>query len=94
MTWFLREEEWVVSTRSEFEDRLAVLLAGRAGEELLIGEPTTGARGDLEQASRLARRMVAELGMGELLGASASAMGTVDTDVERPLSEVAAARRG
>jgi cell division protease FtsH len=107
MTWFLREEEWVVSTRSELEDRLAVLLAGRAGEELLIGEPTTGARGDLEQASRLARRMVAELGMGELLGlvpegvglghggreVSDRVVGTVDADVERLLASARARAR-
>ncbi len=67
MTWFAREEEWLLATRSELEAQLAILLGGRAAEELLTGEPTSGARTDLEQASRLARRMIVEFGMGSAL---------------------------
>jgi cell division protease FtsH len=46
--------------------RLAILLGGRAGEELATGEITTGSENDLIEATRLARRMVARWGMGRL----------------------------
>jgi cell division protease FtsH len=46
--------------------RLAVMLGGRTSEELMIGEPTTGAENDLVEATRLARRMVTRWGMGSL----------------------------
>jgi len=46
--------------------RLAVMLGGRSGEEVAIGEITTGAENDLLQATRLARRMVTSWGMSEL----------------------------
>jgi len=46
--------------------RLAVMLGGRSGEEVAIGEITTGAESDLLQATRLARRMVTSWGMSEL----------------------------
>jgi cell division protease FtsH len=46
--------------------RLAVMLGGRSGEEIAIGEITTGAENDLLQATRLARRMVSSWGMSEL----------------------------
>ena len=65
-TWFLPEEDWHVASQSQLEGRLAVLLAGRAAEEILTGERTSGAQDDLDKATQLARRMVAELGMGEL----------------------------
>jgi cell division protease FtsH len=46
--------------------RLAVMLGGRAAEEIAIGDITTGAENDLVEATRLARRMVTRWGMGEL----------------------------
>jgi len=46
--------------------RLAVMLGGRSGEEIAIGEITTGAENDLLQATQLARRMVTTWGMSEL----------------------------
>lgn len=46
--------------------RLAVMLGGRAAENLAIGDVTTGAEQDLVQASRLARRMITQWGMGDL----------------------------
>jgi len=46
--------------------RLAVMLGGRAAEEIAIGEVTTGAENDLVEATRLARRMVTRWGMGKL----------------------------
>jgi cell division protease FtsH len=47
------------------------MMGGRAAEELIIGEITTGAQNDLEQAAKLARRMVTQWGMSEELGVMA-----------------------
>jgi cell division protease FtsH len=52
----------------ELEDRITVLLGGRAAEEVSFGEISSGGGNDLERATDIARRMVAELGMSELLG--------------------------
>jgi len=54
--------------RSYLLGRLAVLLGGRASEEVVFEEPTTGAENDLEQATKLARRMVGAWGMDESIG--------------------------
>src|SRR5690606_8503010 len=54
--------------RQELYDRIAVLLAGRAAEEIVFGEISTGAGNDLERATDIARRMVAELGMSSRIG--------------------------
>ncbi len=48
--------------------RLAVALGGRAGEQLVLGEVSSGAENDLEVATNFARRMVERWGMGERLG--------------------------
>ncbi|MBX6377060.1 MAG: ATP-dependent zinc metalloprotease FtsH [Clostridia bacterium] len=61
-------EDRYLITKSEIEDRIAVLLAGRAAEELVYGEVTTGAQDDLERATKMARRMITEFGMSEELG--------------------------
>ena len=55
-------------TRSELEDRIAVLLGGRAAEEVVYGEISTGAHNDLERATEMARLMVTQYGMSEALG--------------------------
>jgi cell division protease FtsH len=55
-------------TRSELLDRLAVLLGGRAAEELVFEEVSTGAQNDLQRASDIARSMVTEYGMSDRLG--------------------------
>jgi cell division protease FtsH len=55
-------------TRSELIERLTVLLAGRAAEELVFEEISTGAQDDLERATHMARSMVAAYGMSEKLG--------------------------
>jgi cell division protease FtsH len=55
-------------TRGELEDRIAVLLGGRAAEEVVYGEISTGAHNDLERATEMARLMVTQYGMSEQLG--------------------------
>jgi len=67
-TRFLPSEDRYLWSKSQFNDRLAVSLGGRVAEELTFGEITTGAQNDLEQATKLARKMVTEYGMSEKLG--------------------------
>jgi cell division protease FtsH len=62
-----REDKSLYS-RGEIIDRMVSLLGGRAAEEVLLGEISTGAADDLERASGMARRMVTELGMSTSLG--------------------------
>src|SRR3989449_150947 len=68
MTYQLPTEDRFLLTRSEMEDRIAVLLGGRVAEELVYGEISTGAHNDLERATELARLMVTKYGMSERLG--------------------------
>ena len=67
-TLTLPEEDRWYETRTELEERLAHMLGGRAAEELVLGEVSTGAHNDLEQVTKIARRMVMEYGMSEELG--------------------------
>ena len=62
------EEDRYLASRSELRARLLVLMGGRASEEIIFGDVTTGAHNDIEVATRLARRMVCEFGMSEKLG--------------------------
>ena len=64
----LPTEDQFVATRAELEDRLAGLLGGRAAEELVFGESSTGTENDLARATAIARQMVTTLGMSELIG--------------------------
>ncbi len=64
----LPTEDRYLMTRSELLDKLAVLLGGRAAEELIYSEVSTGAQNDLEQATEIARAMVMDYGMSEKLG--------------------------
>ncbi|OLD30101.1 MAG: cell division protein FtsH [Candidatus Rokuibacteriota bacterium] len=68
MTYQLPTEDRFLMTRSELDDRLAVLLGGRVAEELVYGEISTGAHNDLERASELVRLMVMKYGMSERVG--------------------------
>ena len=67
-TLALPTEDKHMQTRSELRDQLAMLLAGRTAEELVFGDPTTGAQDDIERATHLARAMVTEFGMTDALG--------------------------
>jgi cell division protease FtsH len=73
-TWFVQEEERRLYTRAQMSARLASMMGGRAAEELVSGEPTSGAQDDIERATALARRMVCELGMSERVGAISLSM--------------------
>ena len=67
-TMMLPEEERFVTSRSKLYDDLVSLLAGRAAEEIALGEISTGAHNDLERVTKTARKMVMEWGMSEKLG--------------------------
>ncbi|MCW2496664.1 MAG: ftsH, partial [Jatrophihabitans sp.] len=68
-TLVLPLEDRYTQTRSEILDQLVYALGGRAAEELVFHEPTTGASNDIEKATALARAMVVEYGMSSKLGA-------------------------
>ena len=64
----LPDEERYLMSEPELRDRIAVLLGGRAAEEIVFGYGTTGAHDDLRRATEIARRMVMEFGMSEKVG--------------------------
>ena len=68
VTQTLPEEEMLNLTKSKAENTLAFLFGGRAAEELVFKDFTTGAGNDIEKATELARRMVCEWGMSKKLG--------------------------
>jgi cell division protease FtsH len=63
------EDDKELMTRSEMIARLVFALGGRAAEELVFHEPTTGASSDIDQATKIAKAMVTEYGMSGRLGA-------------------------
>ncbi|HZX38708.1 MAG TPA: ATP-dependent zinc metalloprotease FtsH [Streptomyces sp.] len=68
-TMVLPDEDRYSTTRNEMLDQLAYMLGGRAAEELVFHDPTTGAANDIEKATATARSMVTRYGMTERLGA-------------------------
>jgi cell division protease FtsH len=68
LTLSLPTEDRFLTSRSALMDQLAMILGGRAAEELVFNEITTGAANDLERATAMARQMVTRLGMSEKLG--------------------------
>ncbi|MFK0046751.1 ATP-dependent zinc metalloprotease FtsH [Streptomyces sp. NPDC090741] len=68
-TMVLPDEDRYSTTRNEMLDQLAYMLGGRAAEELVFHDPTTGAANDIEKATATARAMVTQYGMTERLGA-------------------------
>ncbi|MCP5030097.1 MAG: ATP-dependent metallopeptidase FtsH/Yme1/Tma family protein [Actinomycetia bacterium] len=67
-TLALPNEDKYLRTQSELLDQLAMLLGGRTAEELIFGDPTTGAADDIERVTDLARSMITEWGMSSALG--------------------------
>lgn len=68
-TMVLPDQDKYSQARGQLLDKLAYMLGGRAAEELVFHDPTTGAGDDIEKATKLARAMVMQYGMTESLGA-------------------------
>ena len=68
-TMVLPDEDKYSQSRAQLLDELAYTLGGRAAEELVFHDPTTGAANDIEKASALARAMVTQYGLSEKIGA-------------------------
>jgi cell division protease FtsH len=68
VTHFLPIDDRRIYSKKYCEQNLTALLGGRAAEELVLGDPTTGAGNDLESATQLARRMVSNWGMSDKVG--------------------------
>jgi len=67
-TIHLPEDDRYLQSKAKFEDEVTGLLGGRAAEELAFGEVTTGSSNDLENATKIARAMVTQYGMSDVLG--------------------------
>ncbi|MFH0912437.1 MAG: ATP-dependent zinc metalloprotease FtsH [Patescibacteria group bacterium] len=67
-TWNMPITDKYLHSKTQFIDELAVMMAGRAAEQLVFKEITTGAANDLQRATELARKMVLRFGMSEKLG--------------------------
>ena len=67
-TMQVEEDEHFLTTRAEAKNKIAVLCGGRAAEELIFGEMTTGASNDIEKATGIARAMVTQYGMSDKFG--------------------------
>ena len=65
--WLPMEDKYT-QRRNELLDDLVVSMGGRVAEEIIFGDVTSGARGDIQMATRLARKMVCEWGMSEKMG--------------------------
>jgi cell division protease FtsH len=62
------EEEKYLNSRKELEEMVIGLLGGRAAEELVFGDVTTGASNDIEKATQICRSMITEYGMSDKFG--------------------------
>ncbi|MFL6528920.1 MAG: cell division protein FtsH, partial [Chthoniobacterales bacterium] len=67
-TMWLPEEDKYTNRKNELLDSLVVSMGGRVAEEIVFGDVTNGARGDIKMATNTARRMVCEWGMSEKMG--------------------------
>ena len=74
-------------TREKFEDDIVAAMGGRAAEEIIYNQFTTGASNDLQQATRMARAMVTQFGMSDLLGPRAYGNGGGAVFLGREIAE-------
>ncbi len=65
LTWFLPQEDQYTTSKNKFLDEICGLLGGRAAEDIIFQEITTGASNDIERASLIARNMAMRFGMGD-----------------------------
>ncbi len=68
LTMYLPEGDKYTNRKKELLDRLVVIMGGRVAEEIVFGDVTNGAGGDIQQATNISRKMVCEWGMSEKLG--------------------------
>ncbi len=89
--WYLPEEQQIF-TNSEFNDKLCVALGGRAAEELIFGEVSSGALDDLEKVTKQSYTMVAYYGLNEKLGNLSyyDSTGQYEQSLQKPYSEATA----
>lgn len=92
VTQLLPEDDRHNYTESFLIDTLAVQLGGRAAEQIIFGEGTSGAENDLKEMTKLARHMVVYWGMSNLLGPQSFEMSTMSELSERTYSESTAAQ--
>ena len=74
-------------TRDKFEDDIVAAMGGRAAEEIIFNQFTTGASNDLQQATRMARAMVTQFGMSDLLGPRSYGRGNGAVFLGREITE-------
>ncbi len=72
--------------KNELKEKIAMLLGGRAAEELIFGDVSGGASNDIERATSIAKRMVTQLGMSEVLGLRAFGSGHSEVFLGRDFS--------
>lgn len=89
--WYLPEEH-LLYTKSQFLDRLTFALGGRAAEEVIFGEVTSGALDDLEKVTKQAYTMVAFYGLNDKLGNISyyDSTGQYEQSIQKPYSEATA----
>lgn len=92
VTQLMPEDDRHNYTESFLIDTLAVQLGGRAAEQLIFGEGTSGAENDLKEMTKLARHMVVYWGMSNVLGPQSFETPSMTEPAERPYSESTAAQ--
>lgn len=76
------EEEKYLNTKSELEAMIVECLGGRAAEEIVFGNVTTGASNDIEKATKIVRAMIMQYGMSEKFGLIGLATSRISTSTE------------
>ena len=86
--WYLPEERKIIS-KSQMMDEMCSLIGGRVAEEIINGEPSTGAQNDLERLTRMAYGMIQYYGMSDKVGAVSfyDSTGARGYDITKPYSE-------
>ncbi|GAB4514069.1 MAG: ATP-dependent zinc metalloprotease FtsH [Anaerolineae bacterium] len=82
-----QDHDVMLMSREQFEDRIVAAMGGRAAEEIVFQQLTTGASNDLQQATRMARAMVTQFGMSDLLGPRAYGGGNQQVFLGREIAE-------
>ncbi len=83
----LPSQDNMLRSKEQFEDDIAAAMGGRAAEEIIFNQLTTGASNDLQQATRMARAMVTQFGMSEKLGPRAYGSNSAPIFLGREMGE-------